>query len=81
VLDHTLVSVSRCHGWVLALSAQPPHKCTTGCPPASTATLAPVSLRSAKFAANASRTGSYPGATVPWIIGPPPPLARRPPGR
>jgi hypothetical protein len=40
---------------------------TTGSPRTATATLAPISPRSAKFAANASRTGSNPAAHVPLI--------------
>ncbi len=65
VVDQTLVSVSACQGRVRAGSAQPAHRWTTGSPPATTATLAPISPRSAKFAANASRTGSYPAVTSP----------------
>jgi hypothetical protein len=58
VVDHTLVSVSRCHGRLRPGSAQPPHRFTTGLPPAATATLAPISPRPVKFSANAARTGS-----------------------
>src|ERR1022692_2542875 len=67
VVDQTLVSVSSCQGLVLAGSAQPAHRFTTWRPPATTATLAPISSRCAKFCANASRTGSNPGAQRPWI--------------
>src|SRR6266851_655934 len=67
VVDQTLVRVSSSHGRVRAGSAQPPHRFTTGSPFATTATLAPISPRSAKFCANASRTGSKAGAQVPWI--------------
>jgi hypothetical protein len=58
VVDHTLVSVSGCHARVRSGSAQPAHRFTTVSPRTATATLAPISPRSAKFAANASRTGS-----------------------
>src|ERR1022692_1378559 len=67
VVDQTLVSVSSCQGLVLAGSAQPAHRFTTWWPPATTATLAPISSRCAKFSTNASRTGSNPGAQRPWI--------------
>jgi hypothetical protein len=77
VVDQTFVSVSRCHGRAPAGSALPAHTFTTGRPPATTATLAPISSRSAKFAANASRTGSKPGSQVPCISTGP--LFMRPP--
>src|ERR1017187_1216347 len=42
VVDHTLVSVSGCHGLVLARSAQPAQRFTTGSPATATATLGKV---------------------------------------
>jgi hypothetical protein len=65
VVDQTLVSVSSCQGREPSGSAEPAQMFTTGSPPATTATLAPISPRSAKLAANASRTGSNAGSQVP----------------
>src|ERR1022692_4697193 len=68
VVDQALVGVPSCQGVARAGSAQPAHRFATTSPPATTAALAPISSRSAKFAANAALTGSKPGAQVPWIV-------------
>ena len=65
--DHTLVMVSLSHAWVRSMSLWPPHRSATISPSTVTATEAPTSKPSSKFAAMAARTASNLAVVVPWI--------------
>ena len=58
VVENTLMIVSRCHGVVRSRSWWPPQRSTTSSPSLTTATDAPTSPFSAKFAAKASFTAA-----------------------
>ena len=65
VVEKTVTSVSRSHGWVRFLSRCPPQRSTTGWPSMKTAHAAPTSLRRSKFSRKRRPPAPNPGSTSP----------------
>src|SRR5437660_9694565 len=65
VVDHTLVMVSASHGSAPAASRLPPQRSTTVSPSSTTATEAPTSRPSSKWAVKASRTAAKRASQLP----------------
>src|SRR5208282_2388581 len=68
VVEKTLTSVSRVHGLVRALSANPPQRSKTVFPSTTAATAAPTSIPFSKLSAKISRTRLNRGSQVPSIF-------------
>ena len=67
VVENTSASVSSFHGAPVSALATPPQRSTTFSPRWYAANDAPTSSPLSKFAANAARTFSKPGAVEPWM--------------